>query len=141
MLGERGPVLCFYVLDCQLIELRDPHFSILEDCADLEPTAHSFNVFGQGADTDRAPIPSAGSSLSRSLAGVSVLPRAAPEFFAPRPCRQLLARTPRSPAHRDCACRRNRATADRQYKLRNPKPQCPVRREPSREFRPCARVQ
>ena len=39
-------------LACQLFELGDPHFSISEHRADLEPAAHSFDVFGQGTDTD-----------------------------------------------------------------------------------------
>src|ERR1035437_407126 len=43
-------------LACQLLELRDPHFSIFEHRADLEPAAQSFDVFGQGADTDVGPV-------------------------------------------------------------------------------------
>ncbi|SPF54695.1 hypothetical protein SBA4_6590003 [Candidatus Sulfopaludibacter sp. SbA4] len=43
-------------LACQLLELRDPNFSILEHRADLEPAAHGFDVFGQGADTDVGPV-------------------------------------------------------------------------------------
>jgi len=43
-------------LVCQLLELRDPHFSIFEHRADLEPTAHSFDVFGQCADKDVGPV-------------------------------------------------------------------------------------
>src|ERR1039457_5065721 len=44
------------VLAWQVLKLRDPHFSIFEDRADFEPAAHSFNVFGQGADTDIGPV-------------------------------------------------------------------------------------
>jgi len=40
----------------QLLKLRDPHFSILEHRADLEPAAHGLDVFGQGTDTDVGPV-------------------------------------------------------------------------------------
>jgi hypothetical protein len=43
-------------LPCQLLELRYPHLSILEHRSDLEPASHSFDVFGQGADTDVGPV-------------------------------------------------------------------------------------
>ena len=56
ILGVGGPHFLNAILACQLLELRDPNFSILEHRADLEPAAHGFDVFGQGADTDVGPV-------------------------------------------------------------------------------------